>query len=166
MKAEAQNEETLKALKELIIINNDRVEGYKKAEEQTQDSDLKVLFARLAADSEKFSQELRNHVEYKDEAPDRDETTMSGKVYRVWMDIRKALSANDRRAILSSCEYGEDVALKTYDHVLEKHTDAKPEVLDLVRNQRTAIQRGHDQVKQLRDAEKNTSGQKSDDREA
>lgn len=159
--ASPNDKETLKALTELIVINNDRYEGYTKAAEQIKDEDgsLRSLFNEQALISKKFSNELRQHIEYKDEAPDRDETTFSGKIYRAWMDIRKALSANDRKAVLQSCEYGEDVALKTYDHVLEKHTNANPEVLNLVRQQRSAIQQGHDKVKQLRDNEKQRSDQ-------
>jgi len=152
-----QSEATTKALKELIIINNDRTEGYNKAAEQTKDSDLKPLFTRLAGESKKFSDELRKLIEYKDEAPDRDETTFSGKIYRAWMDVRKALSANDRRAILSSCEYGEDVALKTYDSVLKNESELKPELLNLVKQQRDTLQKAHDEVKRLRDNEKQRS---------
>lgn len=165
MATAASNKDNEKALSELIIINNDRYEGYTKAAEQIKDSDLKALFTQQASMSKKFSEQLRQHVDFKEEAPDRGETTFSGKIYRAWMDIRKALSANDRKAVLSSCEYGEDVALKTYDHVLSEHTGAKPEVLDLVREQRTGIKEGHDKVKQLRDSEKEKSGsstQKSD----
>lgn len=150
MKATESPEQT-KALSELIVINNDRYEGYQKAAGQTEDADLKTLFTKLAADSQKFSSELRQHFDYKDEAPDRGETTASGKVFRVWMDVKKALSANDRKAILSSCEFGEDVAKKTYDHVLKEH-ELEPALADLIRQQRSVLQEGHDKVKQLRDA--------------
>jgi uncharacterized protein (TIGR02284 family) len=151
-----QSEATTRALNDLIVVNNDRSEGYTKAAEQTKDSDLKQLFTRLADDSKKFSEELRNHVTFK-EAADRDETSFSGKIYRAWMDIRKDLSANDRQAILSSCEYGEDVALKTYNNVLKNENELNAEVLDLVRRQRAVVQKGHDEVKRLRDNEKQRS---------
>ena len=41
---ETITEKASKELKELIIINNDRYEGYRTAIEETEDIDLKVLF--------------------------------------------------------------------------------------------------------------------------
>lgn len=38
-------------------------------------------------------------------------TKVSGKFFRVWMDVKAALTSKDRKAILNSCEYGEDGAL-------------------------------------------------------
>jgi hypothetical protein len=37
------------------------------------------------------------------------------------MDVKAALSCNNRRLILSSCEYAEKKAIDTYDHVLKNH---------------------------------------------
>ncbi|HYG51733.1 MAG TPA: PA2169 family four-helix-bundle protein [Flavobacteriales bacterium] len=148
------SKEKATALKELIIINNDRYEGYTKAAEQVKDSDLKTLFTKLANESKGFSEELRKHIPFSDDKPERDETTLSGKVFRVWMDIKKALSANDRKAVLASCEFGEDAAKKTYDTILDDPQGVSGELLQLIRTQRSSIQHGHDTVKQLRDSYK------------
>jgi uncharacterized protein (TIGR02284 family) len=37
-------------------------------------------------------------------------TTTSGKLFRVWMDIKSAMTGSDRKAIINSCEYGEEAA--------------------------------------------------------
>ncbi|HET8964480.1 MAG TPA: PA2169 family four-helix-bundle protein [Chitinophagales bacterium] len=149
------SEKQAKALSDLIIINNDRYEGYNKAAEQTTDADLKSLFTKLSLQSKEFSSDLRKLVPFTEEAPERDETTVSGKFYRAWMDVKSALTSKDRKAILSSCEFGEDVAKKTYDDVLDKPEDIPSDVLSLVQKQRRELQQGHDTVKALRDSAKN-----------
>ena len=47
------------ALNDLIVINNDRCEGYRTAAKETEDAELKTLFNDFSAQSEKFATELR-----------------------------------------------------------------------------------------------------------
>src|SRR3954470_20203452 len=144
------SEKKAKALSELVIINNDRYEGYNKAAEQTSDADLKSLFTKFSSQSKNFSSELRKFIPFTEETPKRDETTVSGKFYRAWMDVKSALTSKDRKAVLSSCEFGEDVAKKTYDDVLDNPEDVPSDVLSLIKRQRSELQQGHDTIKALR----------------
>ncbi|MFY9309050.1 MAG: PA2169 family four-helix-bundle protein [Bacteroidia bacterium] len=139
------------ALKELIVINNDRYEGYKTASKETKDPDYKALFAEFSLQSKRFGDELRKLIPFTEETPDRDETKASGKVYRVWMDVKAALTANDTKSILASCEFGEDVALKTYNDVLEEPEEISSELLELIKKQRAELQKSHDLIKAKRD---------------
>lgn len=143
---------TATAINDLIIINNDRYEGYKTAAEESKDADLKSLFTDFSNQSKGFALDLRKFVPSTEEQPERDETKNSGKLYRVWMDLRAAVTGNDRKAILSSCEFGEDRAKATYDDVLEHTEDIPTEALSVITKQRAAIQKGHDTVKSLRDS--------------
>jgi uncharacterized protein (TIGR02284 family) len=70
------------------------------------------------------------------------------------MDIKAAITAKDRKAILSSCEFGEDVAKKHYEEVLMHADGVPPEALEIIRRQQTNINRGHNIVKSLRDSAK------------
>src|SRR5690349_20921547 len=106
-------------INDLMIINNDRYEGYKTAAEETKDVDLKAMFTRFSSQSKIFYSELSRLI-LDSKAPHKDETTMSGKLYRIWMDIKAAVTANNRKSILSSCEFGEDVALSAYKDALEE----------------------------------------------
>jgi uncharacterized protein (TIGR02284 family) len=145
-----------KALSALIIINNDRFEGYKKAAEETKDADLKELFTKFSNQSRGFSEELRKLFPYNESSmePEKDETTTAGKLFRVWMDIKAALATKDRKAILSSCEFGEDVAKKAYSVVLDRPGDVSLEILTVVRKQNEEIVQAHNQIKAMRDSEK------------
>jgi uncharacterized protein (TIGR02284 family) len=138
------------ALKDLIVINNDRIEGYKKAVNETDDTDLKSLFQELADQSSKLKTELQQH--YSGTNMPTDETRNDGKLYRVWMDMKTALTGKDRKGVLNSCEYGEDVALKTYDSVLEKRNELPTDVASLVQRQRDELKSSHDNVRALRDS--------------
>lgn len=139
------------AINSLIIINNDRSEGYKKAAEEAKDAELKSLFTTYSEQSRMFSSELRKFVPASEE-PDHDETKNSGKLFRLWMDIKAAVTSNDRKAILSSCEFGEDAAKNEYQSVLEKSGEIPAEALSVITKQNAEIQKSHDQIKSMRDA--------------
>jgi uncharacterized protein (TIGR02284 family) len=142
-------EKEQKTLKELIIINNDRYEGYKTAADESKDSDLKPLFSRFSSQSKQFASELSRFISYED-APEDGETKNSGKLYRVWMDIKAAITANDRKAILASCEFGEDVALKTYKDALEAG-NVTEDIRMVINRHKTELQEAHNYIKSLRD---------------
>lgn len=140
------------ALQDLIVINNDRCEGYRTAGKETEDPELKTLFNEFSVQSEKFVAELRRFAG--SDQPKKEETKNTGKLYRVWMDIKAAITAKDRKAILSSCEFGENVAKKHYEEVLMHADGVPPEALEIIRRQQTNINRAHNIVKSLRDAAK------------
>jgi uncharacterized protein (TIGR02284 family) len=143
---------TASAIKDLIVINNDRYEGYKTAAKETTDADLKSMFNEFSNQSQQFSQELRKFVTSPDEQPKRDETKATGKLYRVWMDLRSAVSGKDRKTILSSCEYGEDVAKKHYEEAISDAGELSSEAVNVIQKQKEEIVRAHDKVKAMRDS--------------
>jgi uncharacterized protein (TIGR02284 family) len=148
------NEKTIDVVQDLIVINNDRYEGYKTAAGETKDSDLKMMFTEFSEQSNKFAKELENLLPADAKSP-KDSTLLSGKLYRVWMDIKSAITARDRKAILSSCEFGEDVALKAYREALDKNSgELDQSVLSVLTQQKQKVQEGHDKVKRLRDLQK------------
>jgi uncharacterized protein (TIGR02284 family) len=148
---ETITEKTSINLKELIIINNDRYEGYKTAAEETEDMELKALFESFSEQSNQFSEELRNIMPDDIYAPDEGETKNTGKLYRVFMDIKAALEGKDRQGILASCEFGEDEAKQTYDDILQHPEELDHETLVVVRKQQLELQKAHDKIKVMRD---------------
>ncbi len=139
-------------LNDLIRINHDRVVGYEKAidEFRDEDADLKTLFQRYITESRQYAQELTTEVSRLGGDP-AEGTTNSGKVYRVWMDLKATVGGHDRKTILSNCEFGEDAAQKAYDTALNADMDWEPSIRDLVVRQKASLKSGHDEVKRLRD---------------
>ena len=147
-----ETQDVVKHLNGLIEINNDRTEGYQKAAEETTDTALKSLFQRFADSSRSYRNELVSLVRNNGGEP-AEGTTGSGKLYRVWMDIKSALAGRDRKAVLSNCEYGEDVALEAYRGVTEAKEFALPgNIREILQRQQTEIKSAHDEIKRMRDS--------------
>jgi uncharacterized protein (TIGR02284 family) len=143
---------TIEEFNSLIVINNDRIEGYKTAEAEAQETDLKMLFSDLMETSVQNRKELVAVVTQLGGTPDEG-TRVTGKFFRVWMDVKALLTENDRKAILDSCEYGEDAALDTYKKVLHQdHQDMSSKEHTMLNKQYALLQADHDKVKLLRDA--------------
>ena len=147
---------TIEVLNDLIQINNDRVNGYERAmkELKDEDSDLKVLFTNFIDQSRKLKLALGTEVQALGADMDTG-TTASGKIYRVWMDVKALFTGHDRHTVLENCEFGEDAAQKAYKMALE--TENLPAYLfALITRQKTELKTAHDEVKALRDQEKYT----------
>ena len=146
------NEKTIEVLNTLVQINNDRIEGYETASKETEEQDLKTVFAQFSATSQKCKQELEAEVKKLGGEP-TEGTRTTGKFFRVWMDVKAALTGKDRKAILNSCEYGEDVAKDTYEKVLENEVEnLNAEQQTMLKAQHTLLKTDHDKVKSMRDA--------------
>lgn len=141
-------------IQDLIVINNDRYEGYQTAAKETKDSDLKDMFNSFSMQSNGFAAELRKFIPAGPDQPKRDETKNTGKLYRTWMDLRSAVSTNNRKAVLASCEFGEDTAKKHYEDALQNKEDLPSEAISLIEKQKEELKKAHDRVKALRDSAK------------
>jgi uncharacterized protein (TIGR02284 family) len=148
------NDKTVDVLNRLVEINNDRIEGYETASDETNEQDLKALFARFAQNSHKCREELSVEIISLDGTP-TDGTKNTGKLFRAWMDVKAALTGEDRHAILSSCEFGEDHALQTYRNVLKDDSEhLSSSQISMINTQMALLKGDHDKVKAMRDAAK------------
>ncbi len=146
-------EHQISALNDLTKINNDRIAGYEKAIEGTTDADLKTLFAQYIEQSKANKAELADYLHVLGGDPSGS-TTISGKFYHAWIDIRAKFTKKDRHSILSDCEYGEDVANTAYRSALDdKELIWKADdIVKLLSHQLKALKESHDNIKELRDA--------------
>ncbi len=150
------NQEIVDSLNNLIQINNDRIQGYLTASQETDEGDLKSVFSEMMTASQECRRELVQEVS-KLGGTAIEGTTVSGKIFRIWMDVKAALTSKDRKAILNSCEFGEDAAVNTYQKEIDGDALKGTEQLNMVKNQYSKIKSGHDKIKQLRDAANNAA---------
>ena len=144
-------EETVKVLNSLVEINNDRIEGYETASKETEEGDLKFMFSDFIQTSQKLKSELVNEVHRLGGVP-AEGTKISGKFFRVWMDVKAALTAKDRKAILNSCEFGEDEAVATYEKAIKNDGDElSSEQKNMIQAHYALIKADHDKIKEMRD---------------
>lgn len=148
-----ETKETTTILNDLIQINNDRIEGYERAMKELKDSDqdLKALFASMIGESHQYKLALASEVAAAGEDIDTG-TTNSGKIYRVWMDVKAVFAGHDRKSVLENCEFGEDAAQKAYKLALEDD-DVPAYINSLIADQKESLRLSHDRIKELRDAE-------------
>ncbi len=114
-----EKSESIDILNELVVINNDRIEGYETASEITEEMELKNLFTELAQTSHKCKRELMEEI-LKLDGSCAQGTKTTGKFFRAWMDVKAALVGRNRKIVLESCEYGEQKALEAYKEAIRE----------------------------------------------
>lgn len=152
----ATNEKLVEVLNDLIEINNDRITGYEKAVKETKDIDvdLQAIFNKMADESRKYKAELTQAVSRLGGEPTTTGTTNSGKIYRIWMDVKATFTGHDRQAVLENCEFGEDAAQKAYKMALASDAEIDADTRQLITSQQSSLKNSHDIIKKYRDAHK------------
>ncbi len=147
---------SIEVLNDLIQINNDRILGYERAvkEISDMDHDLKVMFEAMIQESYSYKGELISMVSSMGGTPAAD-TTLAGKLYRVWMEFKTTFTGSDRKSILDSCAFGEDAWRKAYEAALlqEDTTPLHPPAHELLVQQYNNEKGSYDLVKKYRDAQ-------------
>lgn len=147
-----ENQQTIDALNKLVQINNERVEGYHTALKETDEDDLKKLFTLFAKTSQKNVADLSAEITRIGGVP-TDQTKITGTFFRVWMDVKAALTGKNRVLILNSCEYGEDTAIETYTTVLDECSVNLSQLQQtMIKAQLGLLKADHNSVKAMRDA--------------
>ncbi len=115
-------DESIDILNNLIVINNDRIDGYAAAYSETYKEELRDLFIKLQQTSHECKAELEAEVKRLGGTPEEG-TMILGKFHRGWMDIKAAITGSDSEVILDSCEYGEQTIIKAYEDALDEDMD-------------------------------------------
>lgn len=149
---ETNMSEVVDTINKLVEICRDGQYGFELASKGVDDSLLRSELMQYSQQRHEFADDLREALSDVTGESTVDHGTMAGALHRGWINIKQALTSRDRLAILSECERGEDAAVQAYE---EATGVALPEQLaGLVLTQMRAIQRVHDRVRALRDAEK------------
>jgi uncharacterized protein (TIGR02284 family) len=141
-------------LNDLIKINKDREEGYVKAKSELTPAEhnLRGVFERKAQESRNNVLQLQHKAEEigADTVIDEvaDESTITGKIYRVWMDLKNAFTGNEKESILASCETGESAAQKCYAHALDDE-ELPDDVSSMIREQKHSIDASREEMRRL-----------------
>ncbi len=134
------NESTIEVLNDLIQINNDRIVGYENAIENLKDGDedLKSIFTALKENSTENIHDLNEAVNEHGGEPVTD-TTLLGKVYRGWMDVKSVFTGHDRDGVINDCKGGEKAAQVSYEKALSDTDDLSADAEILIRKQHTGL---------------------------
>lgn len=139
-----KNEEIVEELNDLVKINNNRIQGYMKAAEDSEDTHLDRLFNEMILQSQNFRSQLAEHIVRMDGSAvtETDSIDITSKIHRAWIDIKSAITGKDRDTVLSSVTFGESVAVDAYEEAIENDnlpTNVKEELTRQLSELRTAL---------------------------
>lgn len=132
-------QKTIDDLNFLIAVNADRIEQFRAAKDDAPFPRLRQLFQRIALESAEHIAQLTDCVRAEGGEVEQG-TTLSGKLHKLWLDVRATLSGHDATAILEAIQCAEKATLEAYDRILqESHHDLPEPVFELVQHQRRTI---------------------------
>jgi uncharacterized protein (TIGR02284 family) len=105
-------------LNSLIQTSKDGQEGFLTAAQNVGDFDLKEFFNEVSLQRAKFAGELQTEAHLLGNTNPEYASSVSGTLHRGWMNIQAVVTGRDRHSILSSCEEGEDAAIRAYKTAL------------------------------------------------
>ena len=142
--------EVIEILNDLVMIHNDRINGYQQAihELQPGDEDLKSLFNNMIIESQQMKSDLAHEIQVLHGDVETGSTEM-GKIYRAWLEVKSVFTGENRHVVLSNCEAGEDATQKAYKKALEA-TRLPAFIRDLLGSQQGTLRNSHDEIRDLR----------------
>ncbi|MFI5161008.1 MAG: PA2169 family four-helix-bundle protein [Sphingobacteriales bacterium] len=146
--------DTLELLNDLILINNDRIEGYEKSLKELKESgehaDWQPMFLKFIDDSRRYKTQIGTEVQALGKDMEQG-TSTSGKLHRAWISVKETFTGNDDHSLLEEIERGEDAIKHTYEDALNSE-DLPAYIIDMLDEQLQEIMDAHDEIKSLRDS--------------
>jgi len=122
-------------LNDLVRINNARIECYDQVTKcGILHDDCSHLFDRIVAESHKFNDELNYKINELDHNP-KIGGYASGLIYKAWCDLKVALNGNTQNALLSACQYNEEVTQLAYKTALNVSAEINNDCVTLIERQ-------------------------------
>ena len=147
-KAVLKQDEMIDVLNDLIETCRDGQKGFEDAASHFENPAIRAFLEEQSRIRGRFAEQIQQEVRQLGGDPVSDGSA-TGAVRRAWMDLKSAVGGGDK-AILSSCEAGEDSAVTQYRSALQKML---PEpARSLVSQQYESIERTHERIRTLRDS--------------
>jgi uncharacterized protein (TIGR02284 family) len=141
------NNDVISTLNNLIEACKDREKGYRTAADAVKNTQFKSLFNKYAQQSAQFASELQSEVHRLGIDPEKS-SSITGAIFRGWMNIKSAVTGGDEDAIISECERGEDAAIGVYKDAL--NASLPTEIQAIVERQYMPIKEGHEHIRKLK----------------
>jgi len=99
-----ENEKLIEELNDLILINKDRIEKYKKILKDSHASEDIFLLKKMIDQSIHFNKELISEIKNKNHNQNWESVTKPGKIYKMWEDLILSIPDNKGWDILEKVE--------------------------------------------------------------
>jgi uncharacterized protein (TIGR02284 family) len=140
------NEEVVKLQQGLIQTCKDGEEGYRLAARAIKQAEVKHLFESYANQRALFATVLQAEVQRLGGKPPTG-GTITGMLYRGWLNIKNLVADPDEAAIFAECERSDETALKAYEEALQN--ELPPEVRSVVLRQAEQLKEAYQHVHAL-----------------
>jgi uncharacterized protein (TIGR02284 family) len=137
------------AVKSVINALEDGQKGMVDIGEHLKDESLKRFFLAESLKRANFRGELENELHRHGVADVHETGTATGKVYRVWADLKAKLGGGDH-TLLETAEQSEDATKAAYKDALDQELPLP--LRQLLTAQQTDILAAHDFIRAQRDA--------------
>jgi uncharacterized protein (TIGR02284 family) len=144
--------ETIEILNDLIEINNDRIQAYRQAlkDLKPEDQSIAPLFLKMIDDSIRNNRVLSKEVDILGGEAERG-TSLEGKIYRAWMNVKTVFTGKTKHHILQNCETNEDASLDAYRTAIQCE-DLSGYLREIISDQLDGLLHSHDNIKKMRDS--------------
>ena len=113
----AAHEEVYIALNDLVRINNERIACYDQVRTLILNTRFENLFNDIIAEGKRFNEKLSIEINGLS-STSKTGKYVPGSIHRAWQDLRIAFTGKTPNALLSYCEYTEELAQLAYGAAL------------------------------------------------
>jgi len=143
----SNNSGLVDTLREVGKIVRDSEEGYRHAANDIDDWQLRSMFLELARVRSEQGDEIDRLLQrFGGEAVPKGGST-SGTMHRVFVDLKAAITGNNRRAVVDEVARGESYAEAVFDKALR--ADLPMDVQQIVRRQHNSVRESRDRVRRM-----------------
>lgn len=132
----------------LIKTTLDSRKGFRDAAEHAQSTRFKQMFAEFAEERGRVAGLLQQEVRRLGGNPE-DDSSFLAAAHRTFMDLKKAVTGSDDRAIIEEVERGEDYIKGKFQAAL-KDDRLLPETRSVITEAFASVREGHDRASALK----------------
>jgi uncharacterized protein (TIGR02284 family) len=148
---------TTEVLTDLARINNDRIEGYQAAVNQTANliTELRDAFYIVISEGLKNRQELLLKIKQLD-GDTKLNINIWGEIYKAWRDLKVAFTFGSEKSMVTSCLYNEEIALHAYRAALgDENIYRSDEIFQMINQHEQCLVKNHSLLKSYRGVHQN-----------
>ena len=141
-------ESTISTLNSLIKTTLDSMKGFKDAAEGAENTQFSALFSEFARERSEVASALQSEVRRLGGNPE-DDSSFLAAAHRTFLDLKKAFTGSDDKAVIQEVERGEDYIKAKYEAAL-RDADLDPSARDAVEKAYQSVKAGHDRASALK----------------
>ena len=142
------NNKAIELLNDILSINNERINGYQKVLDQSASisTDLREEILKIISDGLTYREQLIEKIGALNNETAVG-TSVRGKIFRAWADLKVAFALKTQKAIISSCRYNEEIVMHTYNAALIQDVEMSVDVRQLLEDQKMNLRRIHNRLR-------------------